>query len=195
MQEARDRYRAERLRFELALRMIGHEARTQTISLCTGLSHDRIRKIYSRYFSGGRGSVRRRRGKSPRQTVPFVRNAVHQLEATTLTYLFVQGGLLQLAADGVYARWQRPDVEYGHRVCRSYETYQLLHPRCLFSFEWAWNLLQSLSDGGDLGLTRCNDCGLDYLHDRYGLNFHQCPACEIRTGRSRRPGHGSFARS
>ena len=88
MEATRDRYKTERLRFELALRMIGHEARTQTISLCTGLSHDRIRKIYSRYFPAGRGGVRRRRGKSPRQTVPFVRNAVHQLEATTLTYLF-----------------------------------------------------------------------------------------------------------
>ena len=194
MEEALRRYHAERLQFELALRMIGHEARTRTIGLCTGLSDDRIRKIYSRYFDGSGSRVRRRRGKSPRQTVPFVRNAPHQLEATTLTYLFVQGGLLYLAADGLYGRWQRPDVEYGHRVCRSYETYRLLHPGALFNFEWAWNLLQALSSEGDLGLTRCNDCGLDYLYDRYGLNFHQCPACEIRSGRSRRPGHASFAR-
>lgn len=194
MDDALKRYDAERLRFELALRMIGHEARTGTIAHCTGLSDDRIRKIYSRYF-GGSGGVRRRRGKSPRQTVPFVRNAAHQLEATTLTYLFAQGGLLHLGQEGVYARWRQPDVEYGHRVCRSYETYRVLHPSGVFNFEWAWNLLQALSGDGDLGLSHCGDCGLDYLHDRYGLNFHQCPACEIRTGRSRRPGHGSFARA
>ena len=50
-----DRYAAERRQFELALRMIGHEARTGTITECTGLSDDRIRKLYARYFrsSGG----------------------------------------------------------------------------------------------------------------------------------------------
>ena len=45
-----DRYAGELGQFELALRMIGHEARTRTIRECTGLSDDRIRKLYSRYF-------------------------------------------------------------------------------------------------------------------------------------------------
>ena len=38
-----DRYANERTQFELALRMIRHEARTRTIRECTGLSDDRIR--------------------------------------------------------------------------------------------------------------------------------------------------------
>ena len=45
-----DRYAGERSQFELALRMIGHEARTRTIRECTGLSDDRIRKLYTTYF-------------------------------------------------------------------------------------------------------------------------------------------------
>ena len=45
-----DRYAAERSQFELALRMIRHEARTRTIRECTGLSDDRIRKLYATYF-------------------------------------------------------------------------------------------------------------------------------------------------
>ena len=45
-----DRYASERSQFELALRMIRHEARTRTIRECTGLSDDRIRKLYSTYF-------------------------------------------------------------------------------------------------------------------------------------------------
>jgi hypothetical protein len=45
-----DRYAGERSQFELALRMIRHEARTRTIRECTGLSDDRIRKLYARYF-------------------------------------------------------------------------------------------------------------------------------------------------
>ncbi len=40
-----DRYANERSQFELALRMIRHEARTRTIRECTGLSDDRIRKL------------------------------------------------------------------------------------------------------------------------------------------------------
>ncbi len=189
------RYESEQLRFSLALRMIGHEARTQTIGDCTGLSHDRIRKIYYRYFRQGRhASVKRRRGKSPRQTAPFVCNAPQQLEATTLAHLFIQGGLLRRDGDRVEPCWQEPGVEYGHRACRSYETYQLVSPGHRFHFESAWSLLQALTSGSELGFTRCADCGLDYLHDRYGLNHHQCPACEIRSGRSRRPGHGTFLR-
>lgn len=195
MEDALRKYEKEQSRFELALRMIGHEARTRTISSCTGLSHDRIRKIFNRYFDQNRpGGVRRRRGKSPRQTAPFVRNARHQLEATTLTHLFIQGGLLRRGGEGLHPCWRHPDVEYGHRACRSYETYQLVSPNHRFSFESAWGLLQALTSGIELGLTRCHECGLDYLYDRLSLNYRQCPACEIRSGRCRRPGHGSFGR-
>ncbi len=72
-----DRYAAERSQFELALRMIRHEARTRTIRECTGLSDDRIRKLYSTYFRDtGSTDIRRRRGKSPRQITRFVKNPV-----------------------------------------------------------------------------------------------------------------------
>ena len=45
-----DRYAGEKSQFELAIRMIGHEARTRAIRECTGLSDDRIRKVYATYF-------------------------------------------------------------------------------------------------------------------------------------------------
>jgi hypothetical protein len=84
-----NRYATERSQFELALRMIGHEARTRTIKVCTGLSDDRIRKLYATYFrDGGSGTVKRRRGKSPQQVGLFVKNPHNQLEATTLIALF-----------------------------------------------------------------------------------------------------------
>jgi hypothetical protein len=43
------RYDRDRLRLEVACRLIAHEARTQTIRHCTGLSGDRIRKLYRHY--------------------------------------------------------------------------------------------------------------------------------------------------
>jgi hypothetical protein len=40
-----DRYSRDRLRLDLALRFIHHEARTHTIRAWTGLTDDRIRKV------------------------------------------------------------------------------------------------------------------------------------------------------
>ncbi len=190
-----DRYAGERSQFELALRMIGHEARTRTIRECTGLSDDRIRKLYARYFKHVAGrAVRRRRGKSPRQVGRFVKNADHQLQATTLVALYCAGLVLRIDADDrVHACWPRPDVEFGHRVCRAYENYVLLHPDPLLSFEWAWNLLHGIAWNDELYLAVCRGCRGRYVQDAYALDLKTCPACEIERHQRRRPGVRSFS--
>ena len=181
-----NRYATERSQFELALRMIGHEARTRTIRACTGLSDDRIRKLYGTYFrNSGEGAVKRRRGKSPQQVGRFVKNPNNQLEATTLVALFSAGLLLRIdAGNRIHACWPRPDVEYGHRVCRAFETYVLLHELPRLSFEWAWNLLQTISRNDELYLAACATCHASYVQDAYALDHRTCPSCEIdRQGR------------
>ena len=187
-----DRYSNERSQFELALRMIRHEARTRTIRECTGLSDDRIRKLYTTYFRNGGTAVRRRRGKSPRQVARFVSSPLNQLQATTLVSLYCGGLLLRLdAGDRIRPRWPRPDVEFGHRVCRAYETYLMLHEDATLSFEWAWNLLQAISFNDELYLAVCGKCRTRYVQDAYALDDKTCPCCEIEESRSRRPGvHG-----
>jgi hypothetical protein len=45
MRVSDDRYTRDRLRLDLAQRLIHHEARTFTIRQWTGLSDDRIRKV------------------------------------------------------------------------------------------------------------------------------------------------------
>jgi Flagellar transcriptional activator (FlhC) len=191
-----NRYASERTQFELALRMIRHEARTRTIKACTGLSDDRIRKLYTTYFRDrGDAQVKRRRGKSPRQVSLFVKNPLNQLEATTLIALFCASLLLRIdRANRIQACWPRPDVEYGHRVCRAFETYLLLHPSPRLSFEWAWNLLHSISHNDELFLAGCRDCEATYVQDAYALDHKLCPSCEISRHRRRRPGSSSFAR-
>ena len=192
-----DRYAAERSQFELALRMIRHEARTRTIRECTGLSDDRIRKLYTTYFrNSGAMDIRRRRGKSPRQITRFVKNPDNQLQATTLVALFCSGLLLRVDRDNnVTPCWPRPDVEFGHRVCRAFETYQLLHEQPSLSFEWAWNLLQSISYNDELYLAVCARCCARYVQDAYALDHKTCPACEIETRSHRRPGAHSYGNS
>lgn len=192
-----DRYAGEKSQFELALRMIRHEARTRTIRECTGLSDDRIRKLYGTYFRNtGNAAVRRRRGKSPRQIGRFVKNPDHQLQSTTLVALYCAGLLLRIDdSDRVHPCWPRPNVEFGHRLCRAFETYLLFHDRPLLNFEWAWNLLHSMSRGDELYLAVCGDCCSRYVQDAYALDLKSCPACEIEAQRRRRPGVKSFSGS
>jgi hypothetical protein len=181
-----DRYSGERSQFELALRMIRHEARTRTIRECTGLSDDRIRKLYSTYFRhSSNTTVKRRRGKSPRQVTRYVKNPENQLQATTLVALFRAGLLIRIdREERVHACWPRPDVEFGHRLCRAYETYLLLHENARLSFEWVWNLLQCISLNDELYLAHCKHCESRYVQDAYALDHKICPACSIE-----RPGN------
>ena len=174
-----NRYAGERSQFELALRMIRHEARTRTIRECTGLSDDRIRKLYTTYFrNAGNTGVRRRRGKSPRQVTRYVQNAENQLQATTLVALFATSLLLRIdAEDCVHPCWPRPDVEFGHRLCRAYETYLLVCDTPILSFEWAWNLLQCIAMNDELYLAACAGCGTRYVQDAYAIDHRICPAC------------------
>jgi len=176
-----NRYSGERSQFELALRMIRHEARTRTIRECTGLSDDRIRKLYATYFRNSTVSgVKRRRGKSPRQISRFVKNSQNQIQATTLVALFSAGLLVRIDQnDFVHPRWPRPGVEFGHRLCRAYETYLVLHQHPQLSFEWAWNLLQCISYNDELYLANCKHCRAYYVQDAYALDRGVCPSCEI----------------
>ena len=185
-----DRYAGERRQFELALRMIQHEARTRTIRECTGLSDDRIRKLFGTYFQDpGTRHIKRRRGKSPRQVARFVKSPLNQLEATTLIALFCSGLVLRLDADQqLHSCWPRPNVDYGHRVCRAFETYLLLHPDAKLSFEWAWNLLQTISHNDELYLAACDTCNTSYVQDAYALDHRVCPSCEIARQGGRRSG-------
>ncbi|MEO0579308.1 MAG: hypothetical protein AAFZ58_11515, partial [Pseudomonadota bacterium] len=117
-----------------------------------------------------------------------------QLQATSLFYLFVSSQLLDCNANGqIRPRWSAPNVEYGHRAHRAYDMYRRMHEAdALFNFEWAWALLRALSADDTLTLSRCADCGLDYIHDRLAIDFHRCPGCELRLEVLRRPGVGRF---
>ncbi len=186
-----DRYAGERRQFELALRMIGHEARTRTIRECTGLSDDRIRKLYSTYFrNAGRAGIKRRRGTSPRQVQHYVKSPANQLQATTLVALYCAGLLLRVDDEnGVHSCWPRPDVDFGHRLCRAYETYLVLHEEAKLSFEWAWNLLHCNAWNDELYLAVFDHCDARYVQDAYALDNRTCPACDIGNSSGTLAGH------
>jgi hypothetical protein len=180
-----DRYAGELEKFDLAMRMIRHEARTGTIRACTGFSEDRVRKLVASYCrQAGRSALRRRRGKSPRQVAPFVSNAERQAEATLLGTLYVYCQALRFTADGCVDRSDHLSrVELGQRICQAYELYAGLEPAHSLSFEWAWNLYHALVVTGELYFSWCAGCDAPYIQDRYALDYERCPTCELREQR------------
>lgn len=182
MQIRDDRYFQERLRHDLALRMIRYEARTCTIRSCTGLTDARIRRLY-RTFATHQPStpLRRRRGKSPRQLSFFTRNTRAQFESSLLASQFAIFGLLEEPSQ------KRDPLELGRLFCDAYEIHRQLLGHGQISFEHAWFLLQVLRRGG-LSSTRCRHCDSSYLHDRSDPRRRSCPGCKLKQSRRRKRG-------
>src|ERR1700675_4940871 len=95
MRVSEDRYTRDPQRLGRALLLIRHEARTFTIRQWTGLSDDRIRKLYRSYVLNlDFRRVCRYRGQAPRQAAFFFRNAELMFQSTQLASLYVIYGLL-----------------------------------------------------------------------------------------------------
>jgi hypothetical protein len=188
MHISNERYFHERQRHDLALRMIRHEARTCTIRSCTGLTDDRIRRLYKTYASHMPSApVRRRRGKSPRQVAFFVRNARAQLESSTLASVFAAFGLWRAQSNAQLGMIQAGSIEFGRLFCDAYETHRQLLRNGDISFEHAWFLLQLLTRNADLHAVRCRHCDSQYLRDRVNMCRRACPVCVLKgTGMERR---------
>lgn len=177
MRATDDRYRGEQARFDLAMRMIAHEARTGTIRYWTGLSDDRIRKLYASYFKYAGRPVRRRRGRSPSQIAPLVRNPQRALESGVLANLMIANRLLR--CDGRPQPVLERNVRLGHRFCEAFEAYTTFVTRPALHFEWAWNLLLSMRRGDELGIERCEQCAICYIVDLLALPRSRCPGCSL----------------
>ncbi len=176
-----DRYAGELAKFDLAIRMIGHEARTGTIRACTGFTEDRIRKIYSTYFKLRPGiTVRRKRGKSPTQITGFVSSSRRQSEATLIACLLLYTGAIDLAARGPVKSVGVSSVSLGQRICDAFEVYRALQPEPLFSFERVWGLYRALAVAQELYFARCGICEGPYVQDAYALDYQRCPFCELK---------------
>jgi hypothetical protein len=183
MRVSDDRYTRDRQRLDLAWRLIRHEARTLTIREWTGLSDDRIRKLYRSYVAvqGSRG-VRRHRGKSPRQIAFFFRSPDHHFHAAQLSSLYLLYGLLCGSFIGVESAYRIGSLESGTLLCDAYEAYLALHAPARISFEHAWLLLFALARREELALSRCESCGGVQLYDLLARRRSPCVNCSGSVG-------------
>ena len=170
-----DRYTHERARMELALRFLRHEARTQTIRAWTGLSDDRIRKLYRAYLSHARRQLPRHRGKSPHQVAYFRRSLRLQEETVLLASLLSLLGALPTPA--AHSAGSAPGLTRGELLCQAFEVYRLLLPAAQISFEHAVFLATALTRGDQLRLGNCCDCGALLVLERFQLRNARCRHC------------------
>jgi hypothetical protein len=194
-----DRYSRERARMELALRFLRHEARTQTIRAWTGLSDDRIRKLYRSYMSQARRQLPRHRGKSPHQVAYFTRSLRLQQETALLASMLsllgvvpagmpgaasapLGGAAVPPAAAGATAAARitgttLPGVTRGELLCQAFEAFRLMLPSAQISFEHAVFLATALARGDQLRLGDCSDCGSLMVTERFPLRASRCTHC------------------
>ncbi len=181
-----DRYSRDRLRLDVAMQFIRHEARTRTIRLWTGLSDDRIRKLYRSYLQGGGRGLTRHRGKSPQQATFFMRTTRLRQEAGALAALCCLAGLLEPGPGHVTAigdAWPMPSSPPGHGVgragtlCQAYEAYRALLGTPSIGFEHAVLLVNALARGGELRLGECQGCGALLVVDSLALRPARCALC------------------
>jgi hypothetical protein len=183
-----DRYNRDRRRFEIALRFIAYEARTHTIRTWTGLSDDRIRKLYRFYVSDQRvAPLVRHRGKSPQQSAYFTRNARARNESALLASLWRLIGALPAARSPEAAR-RLPGLGNGALLCESYESYRALVDTPLISFEHAVFLLTALTRGDELTVGACGACHGMVVAERWSLRTPDCVACGAEAAAARRAG-------
>jgi Flagellar transcriptional activator (FlhC) len=178
MRVSDDRYTRDRQRLDLALRLIRHEARTFTIRQWTGLSDDRIRKLYRSYcLDQDTYRVLRHRGKSPRQSAFFFRSPEVKFHAANLASLFLLYGLLRTTSQGVESSYRVGSLESGALLCGGYEAYRELHSPAAISFEHAWFLLLALGRHDEIALRRCAECGGLRVHDVLAKRGSACMTC------------------
>jgi hypothetical protein len=179
MRVSDDRYTRDLQKIDLARRLIRHEARTLTIRQWTGLSDDRIRKLYRSYVLNhdSRG-VLRHRGKSPRQAAFFFRNPELNFQAAQLASLFLMFGLVGCSDRGVEARYRLGSLESGALLCGAFEQYLTMHAPAGISFEHAWFLLLAIARRDEVGIARCTLCGGVRVRDLLAKHKLACGNCD-----------------
>jgi hypothetical protein len=170
------RYSRDMFRLDLALRFIRHAARTQTIRAWTGLSDDRIRKLYRNYAQEPGIAVSRPRGKSPQQCAFFTRSPQHKEESSLLASVCSLLGALPRAGAPV-SRQALANLSRGELLCQAFEVYHDLVADPHISFEHLVFLVSALAAGEELTLASCEDCGALTVGERISFKARQCLHC------------------
>jgi hypothetical protein len=183
LMQTENRYSRQLRRYAFALRLIRHNARTQTIRAWSGLSTYRIRSLYRANAPDQSDPGRRRlRGRAPHQLQFFWRYPRRAIEAATL------GGIARLlnlipAQPIQNGPVSAGTLQEGEGVCRAYEVWHAYVPDSDISIDHAFLLMTALGRGEEIRLGHCAGCNGLILIDCLKADIQRCEFCEGATAR------------
>ena len=159
-------------RYELAQRLIAHQARTQTITALTNLSRHQLAQLRQRSATP---DLTRRRGPSPKSLERFTHSPRARGEGAVLAAFCRAYRVLPTEA----LRATQFTLEFGERLCATFEAYQACFPQETIVIEELLALVFGIANSREIGLGHCVRCGGTLLVDRFARHGAGCPQCEI----------------
>lgn len=159
-------------RRQLARRLVTHHARTQTVSLLTGLSRHQLATLRQRWRVTGEG---RHRGPPPASFAVFLSTLRSREEAAALAVHWKLLESVGIESGGV-ARKMTP-IDLGERLCAAFESYLACSPKSEFELEHLLLLTRGIEQAHTIALSRCNTCQALILVDLLGPQRHLCSHC------------------
>ena len=163
-------------RYQLALRLIAHGARTQTVCDWSGLTRDQLVTLRRRWgFDAEEG----RRGPAPTDIAGFLsRSRRHRCEAALFASLCRIAGA-KFARCGNTPLKLLPALEHGEAICEAFEAFREWQPDAELAFEHAVLLAVSVGQATQVALAHCSKCHAAVLFDRQGARGATCDRYEL----------------
>ncbi|MGH7108409.1 MAG: hypothetical protein ACREFT_18090 [Acetobacteraceae bacterium] len=172
--QASDGARRDSRRYQLALRLMAHQARTGTISAMTSLSRHQQEALRARW---GVTEDTRRRGPAPSSLARFTHSPRARSEGAVLAGFCRTYGLLPLGGPGIPRR-KLLTMEVGERLCDTYESYRGCFPWSKFEIEELLSFAIGIAANEAIGLGRCDSCSGTVIIDRLAPHRAACAHCQ-----------------
>lgn len=173
--QASDGARRDSRRYQLALRLMAHQARTGTIFAMTSLSRHQQEALRQRW---GVAENTRHRGPSPTSIARFTHSPRARSEGAVLAVFCSIYGLLPLGALAAVSRRKPLTLEFGERLCDTYEAYRGCFPWSKFEIEELLCFAIEIAKSEVIGLGRCESCSGTVIMDRLAPHRSTCAHCQ-----------------
>jgi hypothetical protein len=158
-------------RRHLAMRLIGHQARTKTIERLTGLTRNQLATLRRR---AGVTTESRFRGSAHTSFSVFFRSVRRRNESAVLAFIYLALDVSRLgkrngSSDAAIAR--------GERLCDIYEIWRDLFPKSQIEFDQLALLGEGLTRGDQISVRHCGSCPAIILVDLLSAQRRVCGYC------------------
>ena len=166
--------RRENRRVELAERLVSHGVRTTIIIRLTGITRDRLATLRRRLKVP---SDARWRGPTFSSVRRFLKVPLNRTEGAALSAVCAAFDLPALEREVSARPASYISLEYGERLCETYEAYCACYPNTQVALERLMMLRTRLAAGDLVTLGRCRTCRGLMLIDRFN-GVRNCWHCD-----------------